>query len=93
MLKECQHVQLQQDIIVYPGILFTNLILQASSLLEAVDPAVPDAVRDGWEDDRLALVGLDRKPEVPRQLAFIDPTHETQVDDAVQKTLKVNWKF
>jgi hypothetical protein len=47
MLKQCQTVQLQQDIIIDSGILFTNLILQAGSLLEAVDPAVPDAVRDG----------------------------------------------
>ncbi len=90
MLKECQNVQLHQNIIIDSGILFTNLVLKAGSLLEAVDPAVPDTVRDGREDDGLALVGLDRKPEVPRQLAFIDPTHETQVDDAVQKTLKVN---
>ncbi len=74
-------------------ILFTNLILQPCSLLEAVDPAVPDAVRDGWEDDGLAFVGLDREPEVPRQLAFIDPTHEAQVDDAVQKTLKIQSKI
>ena len=90
MLKQCQTVQLQQDIIIDSGILFTNLILQAGSLLEAVDPAVPDTVRDGREDDGLAFVGLDREPEVPRQLAFIDPTHETQVDDSVQKTLKRN---
>ena len=47
MLKECQNVQLQQDIIIDSGISFTNLILQTCRLLEAVDPAVPDAVRDG----------------------------------------------
>ncbi len=61
----------------------TCLIFETGGLLETVDPTVPDAVCDGREDDRLAFVGLDGEAKVSRQLAFVNPTHKTQVDDPV----------
>ena len=63
------------------------LILESRGLLEAVDPAVPDAVGDGGEDDNLAFVGLHREAEVSGQVSFLDSTNQTQIDDSVQKTL------
>ena len=61
----------------------TYLVLETGGLLQTVDPTVPDAVGDGREDDSLAFVGLDREAEVSRQLAFVDPTYQTQVDNPV----------
>ena len=70
----------------------SNLVLQTGRLLEAVDPAVPDAVGDGREDDVLSFVSFDRKTEISRQISFIDSSHQTQIDDSVQKSLKIKEK-
>ena len=63
------------------------LIFESRGLLEAVDPAVPDAVGDGGEDDDLAFVGLHREAEVSGQVPLLDPANQTEIDDAVKETL------
>ena len=65
------------------------LVLKAGSFLKAGDPAVPDAVCDGWKDDSFALVGFDCEPEVSGQIPFLDPSNESEINYSVQKSLKI----